>query len=301
MTHDNHLIDGVNKDINIAFPDRDVYLELTKDFKSQLASPLLEVHENITIVREDYLTGGTKKRAAEFYISKISRDVLVYVMPRVGMAAVAIMELAKLYNKEVIFFMPACKEISDHQAYVINQKPKEVIFERIAAMPNLNRLAQKYAQINDYAFLPFGLNHPYVIAGFVRVCEDLLKRYKEPQEIWTAVSTGVLTRGLQIGFPNAKMKGVCVARNMKAGELGRTEVVSEPLGFYDKEKNCNLPPVPTVPSYDGKVWKYIPKDHDCDIWFWNVAKDIQCPLGFNKSEVKSYKEWEKNNEVHQNT
>jgi hypothetical protein len=60
----------------------------------------------------------------------------------------------------------------------------------------------------------------------------LLKNYDEPEEMWSVVSTGVLTRGLQVGFPNAKMRGVCVARNMKYGELGRTEIISEPLSSY---------------------------------------------------------------------
>jgi hypothetical protein len=293
MSHNNHVIDLINKDFDV-YNNRKYYLNLTKDFESLLPDPIILKHEGVNVVREDLvLKGGTKSRAAEFLLSTIKEKTVVYVVPRVGLAGVAIMELSKLYDKDVIFFMPACKEISDHQSYLINEKPKDVIFERIAAMPNLNLLAKKFADKNGFKFLPFGLNHPYTIAGFVRICENILEYHQEPEEIWTAVSTGVLTRGLQIGFPNSKMKGVCVSRNMKAGELGKTEVISEPLDFLKDEIKTNLPPFDTVPSYDGKVWKYIEKNSGKDTWFWNVAGNITCPTGFDKSTINSYKNWNK--------
>ena len=288
--HNNHIIDGVNKEINLIYHNRDVFINFTKNFKSILPDIVIKKHDNINVVREDLiLKGGTKTRIGEFYFSQITNRVVVYVVPRFGLAGAAIMELCKLYNKEAIFFMPACKEISDHQAYVIDQKPRDVIFKRIAAMPNLNRIAQKYANLHGFEFIPFGLNHSHVIAGAVRVCEDLLKNYNEPDQLWTAVSTGVLTRGLQIGFENTEMHGVAVARNMKAGELGRTNIISEPLGFHSKEKQ--LPPFNSVDNYDAKVWKYIPKDTNKNIWFWNVAKDLKCPTYFDKKLVNSYRDW----------
>ena len=286
--HNNHVIDGVNKDFDLYF-NRERYLGLTKNFTSLLPDIEMTKHEGINVIREDKLLGGTKTRIAEYYFYMSTNKTVVYVAPRFGLAAVAILELCRLYNKEVIFFMPACKEISDHQAFVISKKPEDVKFVRIAAMPNLNRIAEKYANLHGYEFIPFGLNHKYVIAGAVRVCEDLLKNYDEPDQLWSAVSTGVLTRGLQIGFENTEMHGVAVARNMKAGELGRTNIISEPLAFHSKEKQ--LPPFDTVENYDAKVWKYIPKNTNKNIWFWNVAKDVKCPQHFRKDLVNSYREW----------
>lgn len=294
MAHNQHVIDGINKEFNLEFPNRQAFLNLTKDFKSLLPEIIVKEHDGVKVVREDLsLKGGTKSRAGEFLVSSVKKSTLVYVVPRVGHAGVAIMELSKLYNKDVIFFMPACKEISDHQAAIINMKPKDVIFERIAAMPNLNLIAKKYAENNGYEFLPFGLNHPFTIAGFVRICESILQNYNEPEELWSVVSTGVLTRGIQIGFENTKMHGVAVARNMKNGELGRTSIISEPLDFYKPEKKENLPPFDSVSTYDAKAWKYIPKNTNKNIWFWNVAGEIKCPDNFDKSLINSYKNWNK--------
>lgn len=294
MAHNNHIIDGINKEINSEFPNREAYLKITEGWRSQLPDPIIKDHDGVRVVREDLsVVGGTKSRAGEFLMSQLKNKTVVYVVPRVGHAGVAIMELAKIYNKDVIFFMPSSKEISNHQAHIINMGPKDVIFERIAAMPNLNRSAKAFAEKNGYEFLPFGLNHPLTIAGFVRTCENILKNYEEPQEMWSVVSTGVLTRGVQIGFPNTDMQGVAVARNMKAGELGRTKIISEPLPFLKDEKKENLPPFNSVPSYDAKAWKYIPKNSGKKVWFWNVAGNITTPQGFDKSKVDSYREWKK--------
>jgi hypothetical protein len=292
MAHNSHIIDRVNKDLNIIYPNRESYLKITNDFVSLLPDIKIVEHEGVKVVREDLvLKGGTKSRAAEFLFRQIKKNTLVYVVPRVGYAGVAIMELSKIYNKDIIFFMPACKEISDHQSAIINMGPKHVKFERIAAMPNLNNIAKKYAIQNGYEFLPFGLDHPYTIAGFVRTCDNILKNYLEPEEMWSVVSTGVLTRGLQIGFENSEMYGVAVARNMKKGELGRTNVISEKLSFHQNEKSINLPPFDSVKSYDAKAWKYIPKNSDKNIWFWNVAGELNKPEGFDKTLIDSYKSW----------
>ena len=103
-------------------------------------------------------------------------------------------------------------------------------------MPNLNKMAKEYAEETGGFFVPLGLYHPLVVAGVVRVAENLTQKYGEPEEVWCAISTGVLSRGLQIGWPNAKFYCVAVARNLKYGELGRSDVVSYPIPFLRKEK-----------------------------------------------------------------
>jgi len=300
MPHNNHVIDGINKEINFAYPTRKSYLNLTRGFRSKLPPVVIEEVGGFQVAREDLLGhGGTKARAGEWLISTIKEDSIVYCMPRVGHAACAVISLAHLYKKSVVLFAPACKKISGHQAAAIElamqlDVPLKIKWRRIAAMPNLNRLAKKYAEHIGAYFLPFGLNHPYTIAGFTRICQDLLDSgFEEPREIWTVVSTGVLTRGLQIGFPNADMRGVCVARNMKAGELGRTKIWSEPRGFTSKERPENLPPFDTVATYDGKGWKYMLEHGRPGALFWNVAGELEPSPGFDYSEgaIDSYRDW----------
>tara|TARA_B110000858_G_C17692191_1_gene421763 strand:- start:675 stop:929 length:255 start_codon:yes stop_codon:yes gene_type:complete len=81
---------------------------------------------------------------------------------------------------------------------------------------------------------------------------------------------------------------------MKAGELGRAEPISEALAFTASEKPKNLPPFPTIDTYDGKVWKYIPKNSDKDILFWNVGAEPVLEDETMCDAIESYKDWPKN-------
>lgn len=293
MAHNKHIIDGINKEINLIYPDRKTYLKLTEGFQSKLPPVVVKEHDGFFVAREDLIgTGGTKSRAGEFLVSSVAQDTVVYVMPRVGHAPSAIINLAKIYGKRVVLFAPACKTISEHMAAAIEMGPDKIIWRRTAAMPNLNREAKAWAGRHGAAFLPFGLNHPYTIAGFVRIAEDMLRGgFMTPEQIWTVVSTGTMTRGLQVGFPDAEMRGVAVARNMKRGELGRTRIWSEPKPFLSAEQPKNMPPFNTVATYDAKGWKYMLEHGKPGSLFWNVAGELKASPNFDYSSIDSYRAW----------
>lgn len=294
MAHNNHVVDGVNKDVGplYTFEDaKEYYLNLAKDWEDPYGTPEVVVHDGVRVVRDDYLV-GSKVRGGDCLISSLPEeiDTIVYVQPRTGLAGVSILDVAKRHNKKVMLFMPSSKKISIHQACCI-ERGCDYSFHRIAAMPNLNLIAKKWADERPNAFfVPLGLKHEMVTAGIVKAASKL----KEPDEVYTATSTGVLTRGLQIAWPNAKFTSVCVSRNMKAGELGLAKPISEPLAFTASESKENLPPFPNIDTYDGKVWKYIPKNSDRDILFWNVGKEPELQDATLPDRIDSYRDWEKN-------
>lgn len=292
MAHNNHVIDQVNKDINPLYGDpKEYYLELAKYWEDPYGSPVVTEHDGVRVVRDDFLV-GSKVRGGDCLISSLPEhiDTIVYVQPRTGLAGVSILDVAKRHNKDVKLFMPSSKRISIHQACCIERGAK-TSFHRIAAMPNLNLIAKKWASERKNAFfVPLGLKHEMVTAGIVKSASSI----KAPDEVYTATSTGVLTRALQIAWPTTKFVSVCVSRNMKAGELGMAEPISEPMAFTASEKKENLPPFPTIDTYDGKVWKYIPKNSGKDILFWNVGQE---PILQNldlPSQIDSYRDWDKN-------
>lgn len=267
------------------------YLDLAKDWEDPNPPPRVTMHEGIRVVRDDDLV-GSKVRGGDCLISTLPEniDTIVYVQPRTGLAGVSLLDVAKRHGKKVKLFMPSSKRISVHQACCI-ERGCDYDFYRIAAMPNLNLIAKKWADQNPNAFfVPLGLKHELVTAGFVKVASKI----KEPDEVYLATSTGVLTRALQIAWPNAKFTSVCVSRNMKAGELGVAEPISEPLAFQAPEKTHNLPPFPNIATYDGKVWKYIPKNSDKDILFWNVGGEPELLDDSIYDNINSYRDWTKN-------
>lgn len=292
MAHNVHVMDGRNKDIGLMSPQaaKEYYLSLCEGWKPYNPDPVVIEHEGVRVVRDDLIV-GTKTRAGDLLASKLEQDTIVYCQPRTGLAGVSLMDVAKHHNKKVVLFMPASKKISHHQACCIEQGCTP-IFERIAAMPNLNLMAKEWAMKNKHAFVPLGLKHELATAGIVHAASMI----PEPDEVWVAISTGVLSRALQIAWPNAKFNCVAVARNLKEGELGRASVISEPMEFQTPEKKENTPPFPTVPTYDAKVWKYIPKNTGRNVLMWNVGADPVLKDESIYDRIESFREWPKKDE-----
>jgi hypothetical protein len=267
----------VNKD---AVYTRDQYLEMVGDFKSSFPDPVIETHEGRYVVREDLIDVGTKARAGEFLVATCPSDTIVYVQPRCGFAGVSLTKLCKLYGKKLVLFMPSSKEVSTHQAWCI-EHGCEYHFHRIAAMPNLNLIAAQWAKDNNAFFVPLGLKHKLVTAMIVKTAYELCI----PDSFWTAFSTGVLNRALQIAWPDAEANGVAVARNIQDGERGRCSIVGHYRSFH--QDSLVKPPFPSASNYDAKVWEYTePGD-----LFWNVAGEVTTTI--DRASIDSYRDWPK--------
>lgn len=290
MAHNNHVVDGVNKDVGVFGYEaaKEYYLSLCEGWTPYHPAPVVKTHDGIRVVRDDLIT-GTKARAGDLLVRKSGAEHIVYCQPRTGLAGVSILDVANHYGIETTLFMPASKKVSHHQACCI-ERGAHVIFKRIAAMPNLNLYAKNYAEKHGYYFVPLGLRHELATAAIVHTASQI----DEPEEVYVATSTGVLSRALQIAWPNAKFNSVCVSRNMKAGELGRAQPIVEPLPFLKNEKPENLPPFPCIETYDGKVWKFIPKNTNKDILFWNVGPQPVLQDETIYDRIDSYRDWEKN-------
>ena len=294
MSHDTHQLDGINYDLTLH--TREEYLEMTKDWKDPCGDLIVEKFQlandekgrTFNVVREDLNPlGGTKGRLGELLMSTLKTDTITYVAPRQGHAPAALALLAQRYNKRLVLFAPARKEASVHQMHAM-ELGAEMRWVRSAAMPNLNREAKAWADRNGATFFPFGLKHPLVTAVMTRVCDDYMKKHGEPKEVWTAISTGVMTRGMQVGWPTAKFNSVAVARNLKKGEAGRSTIYSHPYEF-GRGEDQEVAPFPTVTTYDLKVLRFM-REHASDgAFFWNTGCDHT--VSMDPATVNSYREW----------
>ncbi len=292
ITSDNtnkYLVDG---------KDRDYYLDLAYGWYDLAPEPEIRDFGGATLW-DDSKTGlGTKGRWGDLLFSKIQTDEVVYVQPRVGWAGISLSALAKKYDKKLTLFMPSSKQISDHQLICIERGAKPV-FRRIAAMPVLNKYAKDYAEEVGGTFVPFGLDHELVVAAGVKSTLQQWGDRPEPENIVSVISTGVLSRTLQIAFPNAKIHGVAVARNLHKGEIGRASVKSYHKAFLtdaDRAKQISLSTgVDSAPNYDMKGLEYFLDDHlgvpkVPSTLVWNVAGDIK-PSFIKHEEIDSFREW----------
>ena len=100
MAHDNHIIDGQNKDLSdYSLAD---YLRMTENWTDPLGELIVEPLERFNVVREDKHAGGTKARFGDFLMSTTAQDTIAYVAPRVGHAGIALQGLAEKYNKRLV-------------------------------------------------------------------------------------------------------------------------------------------------------------------------------------------------------
>lgn len=288
--------DKSNKDIPSGMTRhqaKDYYLNLYgSDFESKLPDPktLLMPYEDKFVLRFDLSPAGFKAFAAEKLIANCEKDTLVYVAPRVGHAPQAIAELARQYGKKCVFFVPASKEVSKHQA-ILAAYGADLRFIKTPAMPTINIYAKRWAEANNAQYLTFGLSGmPSVTAGIVKVASML----PEPPEFWCAVSTATMIRGLQIGWPNSTPYGVAVARNIHKGELGDAIVETAKIPFLKPVKDHELPEFQTTATYDAKAFVKFKNEAKPGAYFINVGADAEIEKYYSQVNVKSIKsqrEW----------
>ena len=70
MSHDNHVIDGFNKDVGLRSWEeaKDYYLGLAETWTDPYPDPVVTVHDGVRCVRDDLIT-GTKVRGGDCLIS----------------------------------------------------------------------------------------------------------------------------------------------------------------------------------------------------------------------------------------
>ena len=78
------------------------YLELTKDYKHDFSFVIKDV-EGFKVVDDGEFDFGTKAKMADFFISRVQEESLVYVCPRTGYAPFSLCYLAKKYNKKLLY------------------------------------------------------------------------------------------------------------------------------------------------------------------------------------------------------
>lgn len=265
--------------------DLQYYLDLTKDYKHDFTFTIKDI-DGFKVVDDGEFEFGSKAKMADFFISQIKEDALVYVAPRTGYAPFSLCYLAKKYNKKLYLVMPASKEASQHQLTAIEYGAIP-LFVRIPAMPTANIWAKQFAEKIGAKYLPFGLKHEMVVAGGIRVFYDNFKDLDIP-EMWSVFSTGVLSRTLQIALPKTSFNAIAVARNIQPGELGRARFFSHAKKFT-ADADC-IPPFDCIRTYDAKGWEFIKKFGKQGDWFWNVARNMPTPT-IKAKDVDSQREW----------
>ena len=240
----------------------------TIDFKTNLPKPVIKEYDGIKVVRDDLLNGGTKRRAFTIYVkSKPEIDEFVYASPRQGYAQLSLAYACRDLGKKCTVTVP------QGERYWLTNKAVEVganiIEVPMGYLTNIQAKAKKYCFDNGAHLIPFGGDHPVIIEAMTQTALSL---NVNPKEIWTVMSSGVLSRGLQAAWPNAKVYGVRIGHNTTRREQGRAETFKSDYKFHQECKEPERPPFPSSLTYDSKAWTFIKEHASKGSLFWNVGK-----------------------------
>ncbi len=292
-----HTFDDLNKDAAVSRWD---YLRMVEEWKDPLPLPPLKKFGE-RLVYDDGAAAeyGTKMRAGDAFI-KLILDELPFIngfayVQTIGKAAPALAHLTKKYGKGMMMFCPASKQTTDDQRLAM-ENGASATFIRIAAMNNLRKLAAQWCMRQEYVNVPLGLGHATTTAAIVKTAVALKERDGEPEEVWTVMGSGVLSRALQIAWPNARFYGVPVSRNMKAGEVGRAKLKPYAQDFAKgllKDDEQWLPAdLDTIDTYDGKGYVQFAKMASKNAVFWNVAGATKPKTLTDSSLIESAPGWD---------
>ena len=259
--------------MNALFEDTaDDYLKLIGDWKDPWPEPVIQEHDDYLVVRDDLLNAGSKVRFLDYLIgSKPEINEWVFgSCPATGYAQNSLPIACRRHAKKAVLFM-AKRDMNNLHPYQQRGLEEGTIYHWIenGMLPVTQKRAKDYAAASsDRMVLPLGLEHPTVLASIIKVAQNLPVK---PKEVWTVGSSGTLNRGLQLAWPDAKMNVVSVGHSMKPHEIGRATHYKSPYKFDKPIKEKEMPPYPSAPTYDAKVWPFVKEFASPGSLIWNVG------------------------------
>jgi hypothetical protein len=247
------------------------YLNKVKDWTDPNPPPVVEQHDGVYVVRDDFLVGGTKERIYDYMVQNDPAKEWVYGGgSRWGYGQIGLAAVCKKYGKRATVFIAAAKEL--HPSSVKAQELGcQIIPCNMGMLTVTQGRARKYvAEDPQHRKLVEFSGDPAVIGSVIKVARTIPF---EPDEVWSVAGSGVLNRGLQLAFPNAKCYAVSIGHNLSVEERGRAEIIKHPLPFAQECKSQYRPPFPSSPNYDAKAWWYVQNHSDKSkrVLFWNVG------------------------------
>lgn len=244
-------------------------LDIIKDWKDPNPAPVVEEHSGFYVVRDDKLRYGSKARFIDYLVSSEGDEWVFGGANKVGWGPISLTHVCNLYGKKATFFMAKRKEPTWHQQQVLDMGGTIHWVDNGMLTVTKARAKRYYEQDpSSRRMLPLGLEHPTVLASIVKVARSLPIT---PTEIWTVASSGTLNRGLQLAFPDIPAYAVEVGHKMSDYEKGRAITMRSSYAYDQKVEVERMPPYPSEPYYDAKVWDFVSTNGKKGALIWNVA------------------------------
>ena len=237
-----------------------------KQYKPSTMQPIrVTTEEGVRVVRDDDLLGGTKRRVMERIMRESEHDEFVYASPAIGFAQIALAAAAKDTGKKATIYVAARKKKTYQTRAAIRLGAQVIEIEKGAYLTTIQAKAREYAEQNGAQYFEFGAEDPVFMQYLAEIAKET---GEQPSEVWTVAGSGVLTRSLQMAWPDAKFYAVQVGKDP---EVGMAELLKAPEKF---EQDAKIqPPFESTSNYDAKAWRFIQERAGENALFWNVGGD----------------------------
>lgn len=232
---------------------------------------MIEEINNRDIWRDDLNHGGTKTRFIKRSIERRREnfDEFVYASPRVGYGQFSLSVVCNQLGCKSTIFVPKGKTTPITQKCI--ELGSNVIQVPMGYLSNLHYKSKRYSEENlNSHLLPFGFDCDEIINDGIEIIKSL-KEWDDYDEVWSVISSGVLSRILQGVFPSSKIIGIRIGHNTTEKEQGRAELKQSPYKFEKPCKKKELPPFPSNLHYDSKGWKPFIEQSKPNSLFWNCG------------------------------
>jgi len=208
--------------------------------------------DNKDVWRDDLIDGGTKSRFIKPYIERRLEnfDEFIYASPRVGYGQFALSVVCNQLGCKSTIFVPK-GELTEISKQCI-ELGSNVIQVSMGFLTNLHHKSKKYRDENPNSFLlPFGYDDEEIINDGIEIIKNLYD-WNSYDEVWSVISSGVLSRILQGVFIKSKIIGVRIGHQTTEKEQGRAKLL---VSRYEFRRTCVIkerPPFPSNLYYDSK-------------------------------------------------
>jgi cysteine synthase len=222
--------------------------------------PVIEQRDNLLILRDDLLPGGTKRRVIDCLLTNATE--FVYASPAYGYAQVALAITCRELGLQSTIFTAKRNQLHP-RTLEAQAAGAQIIQVPYGYLSNVQSKARRYAAEHNARLLPFGFDTPEIQQRLSALASSLPL---VPAEVWTVAGSGTLTRALQQAWPQARFYAVRVGQKVTCG---RAQMIDAPEKFEDAAKHP--PPFASCANFDAKAWRFITQHASPNALFWNVA------------------------------
>jgi len=226
--------------------------------------PVVVEHDGVLVVRDDLFPGGTKAR---FMPARCEgADEAVYASPAEGGAQTALATAARALGKRATIFV--AKRAKPHaRTLEASRLGAKVVSVAPGYLSVVKVRAREYCERTGARLVPFGVNMPEAIEAIATAARAT---GVEPDEVWCAAGSGVLSRALAKAWPNARRHAVQVGYALTKEEVAGATIHVHPLTF-GREGRVRAP-FPSDLHYDVKAWEICTaRKGPGRVLFWNVT------------------------------